>query len=189
MPLPIPTLLLGEMFFDYTVGQLWIGTANGNQLVALGNSAGGGNAGRGVYGLQTATISLTSAQLLALSVTPVQLLPAPGAGLYYWPIAYAMDYTFGGIAYSVTGHTQDCFITYGNPPAAATNELVVYNWASATTGIIDAALSCLFQGVCGNGLVTTSIANNAPLVFSAPNAVTLGNGTLKITLTYLTLPV
>lgn len=138
---------------------------------------------------QVTTVSLTSAQLLALSTTPVQLLPAPGAGFYYWPVAYAMDYTFGGTAYSSPAHTNDCFITYGNPPASAANELVIYAWANASSGIIEATQSCVFQGVCGNGLVTSSIANNAPLMFSAPNALTLGNGTLKISLYYTILSV
>jgi hypothetical protein len=135
------------------------------------------------------TVNLTSAQLLALSTTPVQLVAAPGVGQYIWAIAYVMDYTYGTVAYSSPAHTNQCFITYGNPPAAATNEITLYTWASATTGIIEATQSCLFQGVCGNGLVTRSIAANAPLMFSAPNALTLGNGTLKITLSYVTLQV
>jgi hypothetical protein len=36
MPLPIPALIQGEMFFDYTTNQLWVGTkANGNQQIPL----------------------------------------------------------------------------------------------------------------------------------------------------------
>jgi hypothetical protein len=136
---------------------------------------------------RVATVSLTSAQLLALHATPVQILPAPGPGLYNWPIAYAMEYIFGGIAYSSPAHTNDCFITYGNPPAASTNELVIYAWANAASGIIEATQSCIFQGVCGNGLITLSIAENAPVMFSAPDALTLGNGTLNISVSYSTL--
>jgi hypothetical protein len=41
MALPIPTLLPSEMFFDYTVGVLWIGTrANGNQQIPLSTLSG-----------------------------------------------------------------------------------------------------------------------------------------------------
>jgi hypothetical protein len=41
MALPIPSLLPGEMFFDYTVGQLWIGTlSNGNQQIPLSTLSG-----------------------------------------------------------------------------------------------------------------------------------------------------
>lgn len=36
MSLPIPALLQGEMFFDYTANALWVGTkANGNQQIPL----------------------------------------------------------------------------------------------------------------------------------------------------------
>lgn len=36
MALPIPNLLPGEIFYDYTVSQLWIGTqANGNQQIPV----------------------------------------------------------------------------------------------------------------------------------------------------------
>jgi hypothetical protein len=136
------------------------------------------------------TVSLTKAQLLALSVTPIQLVPAPGAGLYLWPIAFLMEYTFHTTAYSSPAHTQDCFITYGNPPATTENEAMFYNWANATTGIIEATHSCIYQGVCGSGsLVTLSVATNAPLMFSAPNALTLGDGTLRVMVSYATLTV
>ena len=36
MPLPIPALLQGEMFFDYIASQLWVGTiTSGNQQIPL----------------------------------------------------------------------------------------------------------------------------------------------------------
>jgi hypothetical protein len=41
MPLPIPILLQGEMFFDYTANALWIGTlSNGNQQIPLSTLSG-----------------------------------------------------------------------------------------------------------------------------------------------------
>jgi hypothetical protein len=137
--------------------------------------------------IRQAQINLTSAQLLALSVTPIQLLAAPGAGMYSWPIAYAMEYTYGGTAYSSPAHTNSCYVTYGNPPATTANEIVVYAWANATSGIIEATVNTVFQGVCGEGLISLSVAENAPLMFSSPNALTLGNGTLKVTLAYVVL--
>ena len=136
---------------------------------------------------QTATVLITSVQLLALSLVPVQLIAAPGVGLYLWPIAYAMEYLYGGIAYSSPAHTNSCYMTYGNPPATASNELVVYDWASATTGIIEATSNVVFQGVCGEGLISLATAENAPLMFSAPAILTLGTGTLKITMSYVVL--
>jgi hypothetical protein len=41
MPLPIPTLLPSEMFFDYTANVLWIGTqSNGKQQIPLSTFGG-----------------------------------------------------------------------------------------------------------------------------------------------------
>lgn len=138
----------------------------------------------GTPAVQQASVTLTSAQLLALSTTPVTLIPAPGVGFYLFPQYYVMEYTFGGTAYSSPAHSNACYFTLGPPPVTTSNEIVVYDWASATTGIIESAVSCLFYGLCGEGLVPFTIGVNAPLVFSAPAALSLGNGTLKITVNY-----
>jgi hypothetical protein len=137
--------------------------------------------------LLQATVSLTSAQLLALSTTPITVIPAPGAGFYLWPQYYVMEYTFGGTAYTGTGN---CSLIFGPPPVVnPTNLITLYNWTAATSGIIHAAFSCAFIGLCGEGLTPVTTINNAAVVFTAPNALTLGNGTLKITVNYSVLPI
>jgi hypothetical protein len=136
-----------------------------------------------------ATVTLTAAQLLALSSTPVQVIPAPGVGNYLFPQYYTMSYHFGGTAYTSPAHTNDCYFTLGNPPATISNEVMVYAWAAVTSGIIEATQSVVFFGICGEGLIPATVANNAPLMFSAPNALTLGNGVLVITVHYSVLPV
>jgi hypothetical protein len=134
--------------------------------------------------LLQATITLVAAQLLALSTNPITLIAAPGAGFYLWPQYYTMEYTFGGVAYSSPSHNDDCYLTYGLPPAVTSNEIVVYGWANVASGIIEAAASCTFIGICGEGLTPITTVNNAAVVFSAPHALTLGNGQLKITVNY-----
>ena len=137
--------------------------------------------------LLQATVTLTRAQLLALSTTPIIVIPAPGAGFYIWPQYYTMEYTFGGIAYTGTGN---CSLIYGPPPIVnPTNLITLYNWTAATSGIIHAAFSCVFIGLCGEGLTPITTVNNAAVVFSAANALTLGNGTLNITVNYSVLPI
>ena len=136
-----------------------------------------------------ATVTLTAAQLLALSSTPAQIIPAPGVGNYLFPQYYTMSYHFGGTAFSSPAHTNDCYFTLGNPPATTSNEVMVYAWAAVTSGIIEATQSVVFFGICGEGLIPSTVANNAPLMFSAPNALTLGNGVLVITVHYAVLPV
>lgn len=48
-------------------------------------------------------ITLTSAELLALKATPVELLPAPGEGKYYVVFHAVADYKFGTTPYTNDG--------------------------------------------------------------------------------------
>ena len=141
-----------------------------------------------VAATKQATLAITSAQLLALSTTPLTLIPAPPAGYYIWPTYYTIQYHFGTTAYTSPAHTNDAYFSYGSPPATASNEIAVYDWASATTGIIEATQSVTFIGICGEGLTPYTIINGAPVIFSAPNALTLGNGNLTIVVDYTIVP-
>jgi hypothetical protein len=132
------------------------------------------------------SVTLTSAQLLALSTTPVTLVPAPPAGFYIFPTYYTMQYHFGGSAYAGTG---SCDFIYGPPPVVnPTNLLATYNWTAATSGIVKAAASCTFIGIFGEGLTPYTTVGGAAVVFTAPTAITGGNGTLTITINYSILP-
>ena len=137
----------------------------------------------------TTTTNITSAQLLALSTTPITVAPAPGVGQYLCPIYMILEYTYGGTAYTSGAHTQDCFLNWGGQVINSSNAIALYNWANATTGIIEATQSCIFLQPCGNGLMNMSVIANNSVIFGAPNPVTLGNGTLKVILTYVVLPV
>lgn len=50
----------------------------------------------------TAVINISSAQLLALSTTPVTLVPAPGPGKFILPLSYVLRFKPGTIAYANT---------------------------------------------------------------------------------------
>ena len=139
----------------------------------------------GTPAMNQATVTLTSAQLLALSTTPITVIPAPPAGYYVFPTYYTMQYHFGGTAYAGSG---SCSLIYGLPPVVnPTNLITLYNWTAAS-GIIHAAFSCTFIGICGEGLTPYTTVNGAAVMFTAPTALTLGNGTLTITLNYSLLP-
>jgi hypothetical protein len=194
MALPVPQLLPGEMFFDYTVNVLWIGTTSvGNQMIPLSTLAGVTFPDSTVQTtaatpsvFKQVSVTLTSAQLLALSTTPITLVPAPGVGKYIFPTYFTMQYHFGGVAYAGAG---SCDMIYGPPPVVnPTNLIITYNWTAAASGIIHAAASCTFIGICGEGLTPYTTVNNAAVVFTAPTAVTGGDGTLTITLNYSILP-
>ena len=136
----------------------------------------------------TTTTNITSAQLLALSTTPITVAPAPGVGLYLCPISYVLEYTYGGTAYSSPAHTNNCFINWGGQTVSSANFVMSFDWALAG-GFIESTVSCLALGACGNSPIALSVATNNSLIFGAPNALTLGNGTLKVILTYVVLPV
>jgi hypothetical protein len=65
--------------------------------------------------LQMARVAVSSAQLLALAVSPVQLLPSPGAGLAIVILAVTASLEFGTAAYSndATFGTSSASLVYG----------------------------------------------------------------------------
>jgi hypothetical protein len=138
---------------------------------------------------QAVSISLTSAQLLALSTTPVQVLPPPGAGLYYWVQSVILEYTFVSVAYTSAAHTQDCYLNWQGQVMNSSNAPWLYNWCNAATGIIEATQSCTYLSPAGNGLQNMTAMVNKALMFGAPNAITLGDGTLKVTVAYIKLQI
>ena len=51
-------------------------------------------------GVQTASVTLSSAQLLNLRTAPVQLVPAPGAGSIVKPLSITLEYKAGSTPYN-----------------------------------------------------------------------------------------
>src|SRR5271156_3395564 len=79
-----------------------------------GNTFAGGAAGpavtpayaqglQGAFGLQYVDVTLTSAQILLLQTTPVNLVPAPGVGFWICPWLVIMRYIGGSVAYTDAG--------------------------------------------------------------------------------------
>jgi hypothetical protein len=161
-----PALVAGEFYYCTDTRQVFVGPTP--TLVGPGS-------------FQLVTVTLSSAQLLALSTTPITLLAAPGAGLYYFPQCYILENIFGTVAYSTPLSTNNCFINWGGQAINSANAPMSFDWG---TSFIKATSSCLALGTCGNGFMSLSVAVNNSLVFGAPNALTLGNGTLKVTLAY-----
>jgi len=119
-------------------------------------------------------ISLTSAQLLSLNTTPVQLVAAPGAGKIIVPVQVVFDYTYGTATY-VAGTFQiyedvssPIYATIGNV-LNATSSAIFYRNPSATN--------------TGGG--TGKCVDNAPLMaWTTSSDPTTGDGTLKINVYY-----
>jgi hypothetical protein len=143
------------------------------------------SASGGSSAFSSATVTVTSAQLKALNTTAVQLV-AGVAGHYFSPIQATVEYVFGGTAYTVVSNPN---LVIGLGTLEAENLLsttfacanFVDQTSSQVVTIPIAAVGTVGQvnavtDVTGLGiyLETTGISGS----------LTLGNGTLKITVIY-----
>lgn len=117
----------------------------------------------------TASIDISSAEILALFTTPKQLVASPGAGKYVEIIASSAVFTSGGAAY-------------------ATNTNLVLQYTGGTSRIaIDAGatLTSAADKIAPFNIDGTEIKSNAALNATVQvGNPTGGNGTLKIKITY-----
>jgi hypothetical protein len=132
-------------------------------------------------------ITLTSAQLLALAATAIQLLNAPvgppkgfGSALVLNPTALFADYVFGGTAYTLGNADNKVQLEY---TGQAANLISV-----AANGLLTAAVNTFASNVqqAAQNIARTAGANlgiEAKLTGTTPG-LTLGTGTLTLTLKY-----
>lgn len=114
------------------------------------------------------TVPVSSAQLLAINDTPIQILPQPGAGLYYEYKA-TLKYTYGTTAYSVGGG-GDLYLTQGGTADCYFARLTI------TRAYDNASFGTFYGEFVPNAVIELTSASNP----------TLGNGTIEIEITYRT---
>lgn len=116
-------------------------------------------------------VTISSAQILAMNVTPVVIVPAPGAGkaIVLNHIMAALDYN--SVPYASVGGGDDITIRYTDGAGAIAGTI-------ETTGFLDQAADtyALLQPSAGSVV----LPDNAPLVAFLGGAVTTGDSPVVI---------
>ena len=129
--------------------------------------------------MQQASVTLSSAQLLAIFTTPVTIVPALGAGIVAVPVVATFNYHNGGTAYTDGGG------------------LLLVAWPGAqsgvsvtTAGFWDQTQSTFADGSANRAAIPiATVANQAIVARQSVANPTLGNGTVAITVSYVTMAV
>jgi len=133
------------------------------------------------------SITLTSAQLLALAATPVQILNAPvgppkgfGSAMIINPTSMLADYVFGGTAYTLGNADNVVRLEYTGQAASLIQ--------APANGLLTAAVNTFSSNVqqASQNIARTAGANlgiEAKVTGTTPG-LTLGTGTLTLTLKY-----
>lgn len=132
----------------------------------------------------TTTVNISSAQILAMGSTPIELLPAAGVGKYYDDVKVILEYTHGTTNYSLGGDLINVRSEDNYKYIALTNIGALQNENRATTLILRGSD---VDGV--NGFVQGGWrAMNKAIVLDTYNNTnpTLGDGTLRAIITYTT---
>jgi hypothetical protein len=138
---------------------------------------------------------LTSAQLLALQTTAVQLVAppvtsllgnaVPPAGFVYVPTSLRAEYKFGATAYTIGNADNNFQIEYTGKTTALLNLTV--------TGLVDQTASTFALAQTTTSSAKIALANCANLglevkLAGTTPALTLGDGTVHLSLTYNIVP-
>src|SRR5690349_7998744 len=132
---------------------------------------------QGGAAVQTATITLTSAQILGLYTTPVQVVPAPGTGQLLNPLSFTLQYKFGSTPYTVS--PQGIQFISGAPGRDEYGSVTTSNLLDAPSSRVATASA---NGQAGGDPAT--YANQPLMVDLSTSDPTGGDGTLTITVTY-----
>ena len=153
-------------------------TGKNDYALLITNSAAGGASSTIYEGYKT----ITSAELLALDTTAIQLVAAQGSGTVVKIISFVSKNVYNTIAYSSGAHVHYC---YG---ATDTTKVAI------TTALFTSSTNKIYDGT-GAGLTTLNTAlsyanyENQALNLKASGAITTGNGTIRCYYQYVVMTI
>ena len=124
--------------------------------------------------LRKATVTLSSAQLLALHTTPITLVAAPGAGKWLAVHRILWFYSYGTVQYA-SSTTSEPYLGYGTLPLATGADIVSDADDIVKGGDLD------LPGSVASDLVNKTLAVQTD---GAGQEFTLGDGTLTVSVWY-----
>jgi len=147
------------------------GASNGDVLT----SDGSGNAtwqASGSSAIQSSTVTVSAAQILALHTTPITIVAAQGANTVIVPISMTVEYIYVSAAYATD---QTLIFTYGGG-----------TWLTLSSALALTQNTFYFRNLQQNAGVSGSntYSNGAFKITTPTSNPTAGNATLKITMYY-----
>lgn len=122
----------------------------------------------------TVKVDLSAADMLALNGTPITLVAAAGSGYALMPVAAIFRYTYGSVAYTGTYN-----IVIKNSTASDSEPFM-----SRTFGAFNSSANRSGPFSTSGNSTSDSLKENDSLVLKADAAISTGDGTLTVWLTY-----
>jgi hypothetical protein len=132
--------------------------------------------------IQRVTVDLTSAQLLALLGTPIQIVPAPGSGLRIVPLLAMIHMIGGGVAYTDAGGAVSLAAGSANYPFTTNNIFLV------TVSPNKRTMTMSFGEILDTAANPPTPDNAALNIQKITNNLAAGTGTARVTVYFFVEP-
>lgn len=122
-------------------------------------------------------IDISSAQILAISATPITVASAPGIGYALVPINLTWRFTYGTVQYTDGGASNDIALR-------SSTKAYANRFSGVSSSSIKAAANSSGNASISSGSSNDAIVENDSLVLASASAFSAGDGTLTVWVTY-----